>query len=521
MGQTTHAGTASGGGDWGTVLRTPMPRLALLGALVLAIAPLSGCRPTEAEAALLTWSTPDLPDTPAGRQAAGFLDALNSGDGARLTAFVTEHFTPQGPDGRGTIGDRVRSQQQLYQASRGLHLYAVGASSDSEVTVTVQLRLTQDWREMTFFVEPAPPHRITGVRIAPTDPPAEAGAPLTAGALGREIDAYVARLVEADQFSGVVVVAQGGDVLFERAYGLADPEAGTPNTLGTRFGVASVGKTFTAVAVAQLVEAGRIALDAPVGQYLPELRGRPVAEITVEHLLTHRSGLVDVFEDMERFRAVEASRDPQRDYPPLFVDEPLRFAPGERFEYSNSGFVLLGAVVERVSEQPFAVYLREHVFGPAAMTETTLSADGLDAAHLARPWTRLGDDGELGTGPRHRSSVLASGVASAAGGETTTARDLVRFAQALRSHTLLGAEATALAFTPRTAMDQPGRRYGYGFVVREVGGDRVVGHTGGAPGVDAQFEMGLDSGYTVVVLSNYEAVAAPVVDRVQRLLHRS
>lgn len=497
-----------------------MTRLVLLGALGLAAASFAGCRPSDAEAALLTWTVPDLPDTPAGRQAGAFFDAFNAGDEAMLAAFVTKHFTPTGPGG-GTIDERVRSQVRLYQSARGLHVFRVEASADTAVTVAAQLRLTQEWRRMTVFVEPAPPHRITGVMIVPTDPPAEDGEPLTVGALGQHLHAYVAQLVRADQFSGVVAVAQGGNVVFEKAYGYADPDAGRLNTVDTRFGMASVGKMFTAVAVGQLLDAGRVDLAETVGTVLPELADRPVGRIRIEDLLANRSGIVDLFEDLERFQAVEASADPQRDYLPLFVDEPLRFEPGARYEYSNSNFVLLAAVVERVSGETFARYLQRHIFAPAGMTATTLSAAGLDPARLARPWTRASDDGELGTGPRHASTVLASGVGSGAGGGITTAHDLVRFAQALRTNALLSAETRALLLTPRVDADQPGRQYGYGFMLREVAGERVAGHTGGAPGVDAQVEIYFDSGMVVVVLSNYELVAEPITAFVQQLLRRS
>ena len=501
-------------------MRTLLGLLALSAPLVAALAVgTSGCRPSESQSAVATWTPPDLPDTPAGRQARAFFDVLGGGDEVALRAFVAGYFSPVGPGGA-DLDERADAQVRLAQSSHGFDAYEVVDSKPDAVSVVGRLRLTQEWRRMTIIVEPGPPHRVLGVMIVPADPPAEAGPPLTVGALREAADAYVRRLASADEFSGVVVVARGGETLFEGTYGTADRERGVPVGLDTRFDYASVGKTFTAVAVAQLVEDGRLRYSATVADVLPELASSPAAGVTLDQLLTHRSGLVDLFEHLDRVRAVAESAEMQGDYLPLFVDAPLRFAPGERFEYSNSNYVLLGAVVERVSGQPFGGYLREHVFGPAEMTQTALSDADVPEDALARPYTRAEADGHLGTGPRHLSTVFDGIVGGAAGGGVTTARDLVRFARALRQHVLLGPEATAALLSPRVEADRPGSRYGYGVYVRDAGGERVVGHSGGAPGVDAQLDVYLNSGTTVVVLSNYEGVGEPVTRFFQTLLRR-
>lgn len=485
--------------------------------VVLAAAWLMGYMRSHAELTLATWTEATLPDTPAGRQFDAYLEVLNAGDPQRLREFVAGHFSPVGPGG-GDLDDRIASQLRFANISRGLNLYEVTGSDELSVAVTAQLRLTREWKKITFMVEEKPPHLVSGVMIVPADAPAVSQrAPGDDDEVVQQVDTYVRDLVEADRFSGVVLVARDGNAIFERAYGSADKEQGFPNQLSTHFSIASAGKMFTAVAIAQLVEAGKLSYADTIDRHLS---GYPdgIGKVTIDQLLTHRSGIADFFADEARFARVKQSLDPQRDYPSLFIDEPLRFIPGERFEYSNSNYILLGAVIEAVTGQSYGDYLRTHVFTPAGMTETSLSSAGMEDDVLARGYTELDAEGAMTPGTRRSAAVHEPAMASAAGGAYTTAGDLLRFAQALRGHRLLSAAATGELLEDRVDYERPGYRYAYGFMTRRVGGDRVVGHSGGFPGVDAQFEMYLASGYTVIVLSNYEMVAEPILAFVQQRL---
>lgn len=494
----------------------------LSAAAIVAVALIA--RPFWAPAAQLTaatWTPPALPDTPAGRQLSGFLVAFNSGKEEELKRYITEHFTPVGPGGS-NIATRINSQLRLYNASRGLSVYKVTESSDEAITIEAQFPLTQEWRRMTFAVDSAPGHRISGIQIVPIEAPAiSSTVPQTDEQLRQQIDLFVQGLVKADQFSGVVLVAKESVPLFERAYGLANREKDVANQTSTRFSFASVGKMFTAVAIAQLVEQGKLNYDQPFDQLLPDYASDVAAKITVDQLLTHRSGIPDFFADREAFARVKDSPDPQRDYVSVFVNEPLRFPPGERFEYSNSNYIILGAIVERLSGLAFPEYLRQHVFAPAGMTQTSLSAEGIEEQMLATKYTQMDEDEQLGLGPRRPSSISGTNNGSAAGGGVTTARDLWKFDRALRTHKLLSAAATQQLLIDRVDYPRPGYRYGYGFICRRAGEEHVAGHSGGFPGVDAQFDMYLDSGYTIIVLANYELVAEPVTLYIQRLLGRS
>jgi CubicO group peptidase (beta-lactamase class C family) len=456
-----------------------------------------------------------MPDTPQGKQVAAYLDAFNSGNEAALASFVRQNCTRIGPGGS-DLDTRVRSAQGFYNATRGLNVLSVETPTPAEVAIVAQLRLTEQWRRMTFIFDDSSPPRLGGIRIEPVGPPANV--PKSAvQPLDVAVDAYIARQVAANQFSGVVLVARRGEPVFAKAYGLADKDRKVPNRLHTPFQYASVGKMFTAVAVAQLADAGKLSFDHTVADYLPEFAGKSAGTVTLRQLLTHQSGILDFFDANEEFERVRGSDNPQRDYLQVFAEEPLRFAPGKRFEYSNSNFILLGAIVERASGLPFEKYLDEHVLAPAGMTSTTLDPNGRGELAPALGYTEMADDGKMTPGTR-RFIDLAQGRGSAAGGGVTTADDMLKFAEAVRTHRLLSAKATDQLLTDQVDGQRPGEHYAMGFITRKNSRDRIVGHSGGFPGVDAQVDIYLVSDWRVVVLANYEGVGEPVARHIESLL---
>jgi CubicO group peptidase (beta-lactamase class C family) len=475
----------------------------------------TGCTAEHGPPVAAAWEAPAMPDTPQGRQVAAYLEAFNSGNEAALASFVRENATPIGPGGS-DLDTRVRSAQGFYNATRGLNVLTVETPAPAEVAIVAQLRLTEQWRRMTFMFDDSSPPRLGGIRIEPADPPAALPKP-AAQPLDAALDAYMARQVAADQFCGVVLVARGGKPVFASAYGLADKDRNVPNHVETPFHYASVGKMFTAVAVAQLVDAGRLSFEHTVADYLPEFAGKSAGAVTLRQLLTHQSGILDFFEAKEEFERVQGSDNPQRDYLAVFAEEPLRFPPGEKFEYSNSNFILLGAIVERVSGLPFEKYLDEHIFSPAGMTSTSLNPKGHGEATPACGYTELAENGKMTPGTR-RLIDLAQGRGSAAGGGVTTAGDMLKFAEALRTHRLLSAKATEQLLTDQVDGQRPGEHYAMGFITRNNSRDRIVGHSGGFPGVDAQVDMYMGSGWTVVVLANYEGVGEPAARHIESLL---
>jgi D-alanyl-D-alanine carboxypeptidase len=301
---------------------------------------------------------------------------------------------------------------------------------------------------------------------------------------------------QAGEFAGAVLVARHGKVLLEDAWGRADRKARTANTPATRFRIGSMNKMFTAVATLQLAEAGKLRLDDPIGRHLPDYPNKQVAaKVTVRHLLTHTGGTGDIFGpefDQHRLQLRE-----HRDYLKLYGSRGLNFEPGTRFEYSNYGFVLLGALIEQVSGMSYDDYVGDHVFRPAGMGSTGSLPESVDVPNRAVGYLRLSPGGTW-----EPNTYTLPWRGTAAGGGYSTVGDLLRFAQALGSGRLLSKATLAEATRPHQ------QQYGYGFDVQGQGRLASYGHGGGAPGMNGELRVFPQLGYVVVALSNLDPPAA-------------
>ena len=334
----------------------------------------------------------------------------------------------------------------------------------------------------------------------PSDPPtALAGA--SDSALVAAVRARLEAATEAGEFSGAVLVARDGRTLFEGAYGLADRERGVPNTPLTRFRVGSMYKMVTAVAALQLAQAGTLRLDAPLGTYLPDYPNAELAAtVTPHHLLTHTGGTGDIFGP--EFTARRTELRTTGDYVRLYGERGLRFAPGARWEYSNYGFLLLGAAIERVGGASYDDHVAARVLAPAGMTAT-----GSAPEDSLVPGRSVGYTRQVVPGALVSNAPTLPYRGTPAGGGYSTVGDLARFAVALRERRLLDSAHTAQLLAGKVATGG-GARYAYGFFDRLVGGRRFVGHGGGAPGMNGELAFEPDGGYVVVVLSNLDPPAA-------------
>jgi D-alanyl-D-alanine carboxypeptidase len=307
---------------------------------------------------------------------------------------------------------------------------------------------------------------------------------------------HAAERARADEFAGAVLVARHGKVLLNDAWGRADRKAGTANTPASRFRIGSMNKMFTAVATLQLVEAHKLALDDPIGQHLPGYSNKEVAaKVTVRHLLTHSGGTGDIFGpefDQHRLQLRE-----HRDYLKLYGWRGLSFEPGSRFEYSNYGFVLLGALIEHVSGMSYYDYVDDHVFRRAGMRSTGSLPEAVDVPNRAVGYMRTSPGGSW----EPNTDTLPWRGTSAGGGYSTVG-DLLRFAQALESGTLISKATLAQATRPRQ------QQYGYGFGMQGQGRLGSYGHGGGAPGMNGELRILPELGYIVVSLSNLDPPAA-------------
>jgi CubicO group peptidase (beta-lactamase class C family) len=262
-------------------------------------------------------------------------------------------------------------------------------------------------------------------------------------------------------------------------------------------------KMFTAVATLQLAEAGKLALDDAVGKHIPGYPNRDVAtKVTVRHLLTHTGGTGDIF-GLEFDRNIQTLRE-HGDYVKLFGSRPPSFEPGSRFEYSNYGFVLLGAIIEAASAESYYDYVRENVFRPAGMTSTDSLPESVDVPNRSIGYMHP----YFGSAWLLPNTDLLPWRGTAAGGGYSTVGDLSRFADALTSHELLSAASTELLLAGKIDLGY-GFEYALGFFdARDESGNGWVGHGGGAPGMNGDLRIYPKSGYVVAVLANLDPPAA-------------
>lgn len=313
--------------------------------------------------------------------------------------------------------------------------------------------------------------------------------------IAARIDAAVDRAVIDDDFSGALMLKRGDRIVYQRAVGQAERVFGAANRIDTRFNVASIGKMFTATAVLRLVEQGRIDLDAPVIRSLPDYPSRAVAEaITARQLLSHSSGVGNYWEAI-------AEKPPQgfvetRDFLPLIADQPLEFTPGERIGYSNSGYVLLGLIVEAVTGEAFADHVGRTIFQPLGMTGSGYWPLDLVVPNRADGFTR--DEAVPGA---WRSNVFVNQFrGNPAGGGYSTVADLSTFIAALGDGRLLSRPMRTAATTGLFDMGRV--RYGLGFMEDVVNGHRILGHTGGHFGIAGEVWRYEDLGLTFAMLTN-------------------
>ncbi len=386
---------------------------------------------------------------------------------------------------------------------------------ETGIAVSLHSTSTDEWLAVDLTVDEAAPYQVSGIIMQPSSAPptAAAGDSYTRDEVATELGAMVDDLVANDRFSGSVLVTDGNDAIYEAATGTANKDYDVPNNIDTKFNLGSMNKMFTAVAIAQLVERGDVSFDDPLSEYLPTFPDRASADkIQIKHLLSHTSGLGSYFnrEFMNSSRALYRSVD---DLMGLAEDEQLQFEPGTQWAYSNTGFLVLGKVIEVATGQDYHDYIRDHVTGPAGMAHTDAYQLDHVNSNLAVGYDLQEVEGERVWRNNIFLHVIRGGPA---GGGYSTVGDLVRFADALRNGTLISRETFAVMASAKPELGSD--RYGYGF---GIGSDGSVGHNGGFPGVSAELIFWPDRGWTVAVLSNYSGGVAPVVARARRLVAES
>ncbi len=309
------------------------------------------------------------------------------------------------------------------------------------------------------------------------------------------VDRFIAGQMEGQHIPGLsLAVAHGGAVIHARGYGSASLELDVPVTSETVFQIGSITKQFTATAVMMLVEEGKVGLEESVTH---ALEGLPDAwaGVTVRHLLDHTSGIksfTGIPDVMARLTFLPASRD---EVLALIAEEPLEFAPGERYAYNNTGYYLLGHVIEWASGRPYADFLRERIFAPLKMEATRLNDMDDIIPHRACGYV-WGEDRLWNA--RHISMTWPF----SAGALVSTTLDLARWDAALGSESLLPDAAWEMMWTPATLTDGTKTGYGFGWAMGDYQGHPFVGHSGGIPGFMTHAERFPQDDLAVIVLTN-------------------
>ena len=429
------------------------------------------------------------------RQFSAWLEVFNSGDRDRIAKFLETNYPSM----------KVDAQMNFLERTGGFEFRALEQASELSVTGLVQERQSDQFGRFNLVVEAAEPHRIARLGLTAIPRPAEF--PLARMSEADAIAALRTKLEQdgaADRFSGYVLLAKNGKVLFSGAYGSADRENKTPNTLDTRFRIGSMNKMFTAVSVMQLVQAGRIKLTNPVGKYIQDYPNQEIAtKVTIHHLLTHTGGTGDIFGPEYNAHRLELKT--LKDYVALYGKRAPAYEPGSRWEYSNYGMLLLGVVIERVSGQSYYDYVAEHVYKPAGMTLSGSKPESVAVAGRCIGYMRA-----QGGGGWVRNTDMLPYRGTSAGGGYSTVGDLMKFADALMGHKLLDAEHTDL-LTKGKVDSGGGRMYAYGFEDGRKDGAGAAGHSGGAPGMSGDLRIYPQSGYVLAVLSNVDSTPAPQI----------
>ncbi|MCL4706796.1 beta-lactamase family protein [bacterium] len=447
-----------------------------------------------------------LPENAAGRRVAAYIESFNSGNEATVREFQNKNFVSALLQRRAEA-ERMQMYHEIHGNLGRVTLRRVLQARNDEISILVTAS-NGEWLRCDFSFEAAAPHKITGISIdqveAGDESVLDSSTPKSELELVNVVSAHLDELAHADEFSGVVLLAKNGKPVFQRAYGFASQAYEVFNRVDTKFNLGSINKIFTKIAIAQLAEQGKLSFDDPISKHLPDYPNRQAAEkVTILHLLNMSSGIGDIFNEQyanlpkERLRAI-------KDYLPLFAGDPLAFEPGARRQYSNGGYLVLGAIIEAVSGEDYFDYVCTHIFKPAGMENTDSYEADAPVQNLATGYTlRAGGSGE------RRSNVYTKPArGSSAGGGYSTAEDLLKFTLALQNLKLLGADYTKWLLA---GMDSAPPARAQKSTAPITAGN--LGIAGGAPGINAILDMDIASGYTTIVLSNYDPPSAEKVGR--------
>ena len=444
-----------------------------------------------------------------GRIASQLVEVINSGKRDRIESFLGSSISENGKRTR-SRADSLALLWKAYEQSGGVDFRRIERSEPNPFVFYVASRRGDHWSKIYLFMDKIELDKISEFGFLPArDPLAVEQLPwpekrLEENRAVMEIQKHVERAGQKDTFSGVVMVARESTPILNIAVGFADRTFKVSNGIDTKFNIGSINKMFTGLAIAQLVEKNEISLTDRLCDLIPAYpNGEAAKSTTIYHLLSHQAGLGGLFERPKYDKRMKYRTN--MEILPIFADQELLFEPGSRSMYSNEGYIVLGAIIEEVTRDDYHDYIRKNITDPAGMENTGPFALDESTPNLAVGYMQYEDD-PFGLDPRHPNYMFLGWRGNACGGGYSTAQDLLKFANALKSYEFVGRDLTELFASRKVKM----RNYGLGFEVEDFNGNKVVGHTGGGPnsGVNCALKIFWNTDETVIALGNYDAPAA-------------
>jgi len=456
-----------------------------------------------------------VPEGKKGERILSIIDTLNSNNPDWIRRFIKEECTEKF-QGIAPMDRHIDVFLGVRYETGGVDFHSIRTYVPERKEMTVVILKDHNfgsWRAFTVVFADSKDFLVDGLEFGEARTPSNVTEPgLTEKEFITMASDLILRLRKRNLFSGTALIAKGDEVLLSLAGGEASKRFHVPNNIDTKFNLGSMNKMFTATAIVQLVNKGLLSYQDSIDKYVDEswLPKKVTSKITIHHLLTHTSGLGSFFNETYQNGSRELYRTVD-DFKPLVQGDKPAFKPGKRFRYSNTGMLLLGVVIEKITGRSYFDIIRENIYKPAGMKNT-------DSYEMDYPVENLA----IGYSPKRKSKYgwqnnlykhLIKGCP--AGGGFSTVGDLHRFARALQTGKLVPVESLKTLWTDYTS-----DRYGYGFGVTEGPNGKVVGHSGGFAGINGRLDIFVDKGYIVAVLSNIDRGASPIARRINQMLAR-
>ncbi|MCD4737572.1 MAG: beta-lactamase family protein [Bacteroidales bacterium] len=458
----------------------------------------------------------DLPETPAGTRTQEIVDILNGTSSYEPEDYINNQYTPDFRD-----AFPIATHKSIFQMTKTMFgkvkVVDVSKTTENEIYAVLESEKGDAWLDLNLQVEPEDPHRIMSMSLAPGSRPAgmkaiektQTGDEESVAGLEdneellfsnlKQLKRYLVNKTKENKFSGTVLIAKDGKPVFHKAYGYASKRYKVPNKKDTKFNLGSLNKMFTTVAIAQLMEKGKLSIDDPIGKYLDIFPPEIARKVTIRHLINMRSGWGDYWGN-EYFLSHKDNLRTVSDYMEFIKNIPLDFEPGTNFQHCNTGFEVAGAIIEKISGMDYFDYVKKNIYEPSGMTNTDSYHRDSPVENLAMGYTNMNRNDLQGEGCNWNNMFMMPPRGTPSGGGYSTAEDLLKYDIALRSHKLLSPEYTNFLLNSfKGALEDP------------LTPNKMFRGAGAAPGICAFLAFDFQTSYSIIVLSNIDYPEAMII----------